>query len=710
MPDMHDDDVPAGGAVPAHTVTRRDFGKGALGVAAVVGGLGTGAAADAAAGEPAAAAPAAAAAGRRRVLNVWEVRSLDGSGNNLAHPEWGVAESIYPRVAPAAYVDGIAQMPPGKNTRWISNRLFDDVDVTLYSARNVSAWGFVWGQFVDHTIALRRGRRQTGEDGDVANIPTTDPDPLERYRNDLDFVFMNRSIPAPGTGETGPREQINMASSYLDAVPLYGSDEARLNWLREGPADGDSAHSGGRLLMKDGYLPRRNARGDAASAPNMVIGAMPDPGEAVAAGDQRANENPMLLSAQTLFAREHNRIVNQLPRGMAEEDKFQIARAVVIAETQYITYNEWLPALGVQLPRYTGYRPGVNTSVTNEFATIGYRAHSMINPALEVRTEARRYDAGTVQWLRSLGIQVKYRGDRVDLVIPHGYLTFFQPTLIERLELGPALQGIGLTPMSNNDELITNRIRSLVAPVTDTLQAVNDLAAVDIERGRDHGFPKYNDIRRAFGLAPKTSFKDITGEDTEEFPADPLLPPGHEIDSPHCLDFVALYDRHGRKTTAEANNAVRGKRRTTLAARLKAVYGTVDAVDAFAGMVCERHRPDSEFGELQWTIWRAQFTALRDGDRFFYEINPLLRFVRNAFGIDYRTTLGDVIARNTDIPRHSLAPQVFFASMATAAEADGVAWHGEGEEPVAAPVVGAYFAAGATATDRQPWYCGRAEI
>ena len=94
------------------------------------------------------------------------------------------------------------------------------------------------------------------------------------------------------------------------------------------------------------------------------------------AGDVRANENIALTATHTLFAREHNRIVSLLPTSLSQEDKFQIARRIVIAEQQYITYNEFLPAMGVTLPAYPGYKPSVNAALSNEFATVGYRAHS----------------------------------------------------------------------------------------------------------------------------------------------------------------------------------------------------------------------------------------------------------------------------------------------------------------------------------------------
>ena len=127
----------------------------------------------------------------------------------------------------------------------------------------------------------------------------------------------------------------------------------------------------------------------------------------------------------------------------------------------------------------------------------------------------------------------------------------------------------------------------------------------------------------------------------------------HPIDDPNILDLVALRDLTGTAIALDsplANaTAVAGVRRTTLAARLRAIYGTVGAVDAFTGMVSEKHVPGTEFGELQLAIWKQQFQALRDGDRFFYANDPAVALIEREYGISARRSLAQIIEDNTEI-------------------------------------------------------------
>ena len=609
----------------------------------------------------------------------FEVQSLDGGGNNRAHPEWGRVGTNYARVAPARYADGRSAPMPGPNARRVSNRVFNDVNQNLFSERNVTQWGFVWGQFLDHTFGLRDAPG-VGDTPDPSsrNIDFDRNDPMEEFVNDTGSIPFTRSNAAAGTGVTNARQQENTVSSYIDAWAVYGGTQDRLEWMREGPVDGNLANNGPRLLLPDGQLPRRDVRGAPATAPVMDVDGRlrGQPNRAAVAGDVRANENIALTATHTLFAREHNRIVGLLPAALSAEEKFQIARRVVIAEQQHITYSEFLPALGVGLSPYRGYNPNVNTSLSNEFAVVGYRAHSMIHGELELETQTARYTPAQLAALEAQGIEIAVEDEDVEMAVPLN-VAFFNPDLVSQLQLGPLLQGIGLEAQYKNDEQIDNQLRSVLfqIPVSGNpgcldgpelpqcFRGVVDLGAIDIERGRDHGMPSYNQLRTAYGLAPKTSFRAITGESSESFPSDPQLTRGDEVNDPDSLEFTRLFDVTGDGiplgTDEAEGEAVRGDRRTPLAARLKAIYGSVANVDAFVGMIAEPHSFGNDLGELQRAIWRKQFEALRDGDRFFHLNDPGLSLIRQRYGIDHRRSLAQVIAANTDIPAADLATNVF---------------------------------------------------
>jgi hypothetical protein len=615
--------------------------------------------------------------------NRWSsiVQSLDGRGNNPFHPSWGQANQPYSRVGSAHYADGVGAPITGPNARAVSNRIIGDANQNVFSERRVSQWGWTWGQFLDHTFGLRES---AGPTATAANIPVSTSDALEPFHTDIGAIVFNRSAASPGTGTSrdNPRQQTNTLPSFISGNPVYGATNQRLDWLRDGSLDGNPSNNRATLMLVDGYLPRKTARGNASAAPAMDVDGrlLASPNNAVVAGDARANENIALTATHTLFAREHNRIVGLLPNSLSQEEKFQIARRVVIAEEQYMTYQEFLPAMGVTLPAYNGYRANVNTTLSNEFATVGYRAHSQIHGEFEVEVEADTYPAAQLEAFEDAGVEVAVDGDEVALAIPLG-LAFFNPDLLKSIGLGPMLQAIGAESQYNNDENIDNQLRSTLFQVpvpgnTECLDGptmpecftgVNDLGAIDIERARDHGIGTYNELRQAYGLAPKTSFTAITGDTTDAFPADPKLTKGNEINDPDLLDVLELFDVDGKPVDLNDEVAVEGTgtrdvRRTNVAARLKAVYGDVNKVDAFVGMIAEAHVAGSEFGELQLAIWTREFQRLRDGDRFFYGSDQGLSYIRNAFGIDYRRTLAQVIAANTDVPLTELNDNVFLTA------------------------------------------------
>jgi hypothetical protein len=244
----------------------------------------------------------------------FEIQSLDGSGNNRDNPEWGKSGTNYSRAVGGRYSDGRGGPIRTKNPRYVSNRIFNDSNQNLFSETSVTQWGFTWGQFLDHTFGLRQAPGVgDAPDPSSANIPFDNNDPLEEFESTTGEIPFTRSSIAAGTGVTGPREQVNTLSSYIDAFSVYSGNNTRLEWLRDGSVDGNVTNNRGTLFLPGGYLPRRDARGDAATAPPMDIDGRlrAQPARAAVAGDVRANENIALQATHTLFAREHNRIVNR---------------------------------------------------------------------------------------------------------------------------------------------------------------------------------------------------------------------------------------------------------------------------------------------------------------------------------------------------------------------------------------------------------------
>jgi hypothetical protein len=587
-----------------------------------------------------------------------DARTLDGRGNNADSPAMGAAGTPYLRVAPPAYPDGKGAMVRGPSARLVSNRVFNDLGQNLFSQNDASQWGWIWGQFVDHDINLR-----DSTPGEKAPIPFDPKDPLERYRNDMGAISFHRTPAAPDTGKDSPRQQINQITSFIDASMIYGSSPIRLDWLREGPVDGNPTNNSATLLLPNGFLPRPGDRNDQIAAPLMDLdGALAArPELARVAGDIRANENMALTLIQTLMAREHNRIVEALPPALPEETKFQIARRVVGAEIQYITYNEFLPTMGVELPAYEGYDPGVNPAVANEFATMGYRAHSMVHGEFNPGFVDGEYSDAQLEAFRKLGIGIVPGANPGEnfLEIPL-HSMFGNPDLLGQVGIGKLAAEFSILHQYRNDEQIDDSLRSVMFQIPkpdavdptacgkpillpDCFTVVQDLGAMDVARGRDHGIPTYNALRQAYGLAPKNSFAEITGEGVAE---------RINRSDPAIVDFVELRDINGNvidlnDTVAVEEQAVSGVRRTSLASRLRAAYGEVGKVDAFVGMLSEPHPPGEELGELQRAIWREQFTRLRDGDRYFYANDPALPLIEQTYGVTYQNSLAQLIELNT---------------------------------------------------------------
>src|SRR5262245_29501252 len=140
-------------------------------------------------------------------------RSIDGTGNNAAHPEWGSAGVGLLRVGPVRYADGISTPAPqggvGRpSPRVISNVIVDTGGNNADDERSLAAMIYAWGQFIDHDMDLTTNAspRQAFD----IPIPTGDPqfDPNGTGTQIIPFSRSN-SVAGTGTSTSNPRQQPN---------------------------------------------------------------------------------------------------------------------------------------------------------------------------------------------------------------------------------------------------------------------------------------------------------------------------------------------------------------------------------------------------------------------------------------------------------------------------------------------------------------------
>ena len=129
-------------------------------------------------------------------------------------------------MVPAAYADDISA--PIEATR-PSARLISNVlsaqTVEIKDTRNLSAFIYAWGQFIDHDMDLTT--TQAGNSLPIA-VPSGDPS-FDLASTGTQTLPFNRSVTDPSTGSLAGTalQQLNQITSYLDGSMIYGSDATR---------------------------------------------------------------------------------------------------------------------------------------------------------------------------------------------------------------------------------------------------------------------------------------------------------------------------------------------------------------------------------------------------------------------------------------------------------------------------------------------------
>jgi len=493
------------------------------------------------------------------------IRTIDGSANNRNNTEMGAAFTELFRIVGPDYGDGISTLA-GENrpsARAVSNAVSSQ-DGSIPNTLGASDFLWQWGQFLDHDIDLTDG----ADPAEPANIEVPSGDPFfDPDDTDDQVIEFNRSIynQSSGTSTDNPRQQLNEISAWIDASNVYGSDEERANALRTNDGTGKLKTSEGNLLpFNTEGLPN-------AGGPSFTL---------FLAGDVRANEQVGLTAMHTLFVREHNRLAEEYAERHPQWDGeriYQKAREIVGAQMQVITYDEYLPALLGRraLSRYRKYDRDVNGSIQNLFSAAAYRyGHSALSPnLLRLDSEGNEIAEGNLSLSNA----------------------FFSPFRItDEGGIEPLLRGLADQECQRVDPYVVDDVRNFL--FGEPGSGGFDLVSLNIERGRDHGLPSYNDVRESLGLGRAQDFEDVSSD-------------------PEIQD------------------------------RLSSIYESVDDIDLWVGGLSEDSLDGSHVGELFYTIIRGQFEALRDGDRYWYEETLSDDEIRRV----ERTKLSDIIRRNTDI-------------------------------------------------------------
>jgi len=514
-------------------------------------------------------------------------RSIDGSMNNLTNSStvnYGKVGNPFSRELPAAYSDGISSLAGANrpNPRAISNKLSAERE-DIHNDRDMAGLFYSWGQFIDHDMT-----DNATNSAEPANISL--PSSESYFTNPIAF---NRSKAHPGTGVTSPREQTNLNSAWLDASMVYGLTQAHAQWLRSGVL--------GKLKTSEGnLLPFNTLTGEYDSAIDPTAPRMDDDQggtkKTFVAGDHRVAEHPGLTSLHTLFMREHNRICDRLvSEGLSDDEEiYQKARKEVGALIQHITYTQWISSLGVSLKPYAGYNQNVKVDMLNSFSAAAYRWHTMVENDIIFRDNE-------CQGVGPVELPLKD--------------VFFNINIVRNYDIGVLLKGLSVHRSYETDLKVNNGLRNFLGGNFGT-----DLVSINIQRGRDHGLPSYNEVRKYYTGNAATSFSDITSVDT-------------------------------------------------IAQKMQQLYGSVDNIDIWVGLMAEDHLSGKSIGKTIDAIIRTQFENLRDGDYYYYLNDPELA---STMYLVQNSRLGDVIARNSSA--NNFQDNVFFRKHCSS-EGDDIAHH-----------------------------------
>ncbi|MGK2882865.1 MAG: peroxidase family protein [Mycobacterium sp.] len=413
-----------------------------------------------------------------------DVRTVDGSGNDIADPSMGAVGRRFGRNVPLASTypePDDALLEP--NPREISNKLLARDE--FQPAWSLNLLAAAWIQFEVHDWLSH-----ATTDSDPFRIPTS---PEDRWPNPM---LIHRTEPDPTPSPTGPPTYVTDDTFWWDASQIYG--------VTKEFADAIRTKQGGRLQLDELGLPEQ--------ATDLLL----DP------KGNAGNSWVGLAVLHSLFMREHNAICGRLERNypwLTDQQLYDIARLVNSALMTKIHTIEWTPAiighpttimgmranwfglLGERFARRFGRLsssealfgiPGSATdhhdvpySLTEEFVAV-YRMHPLMPDSIVFRAADDNRKLAEHELPQLTVENIRARLDEIPMVDVLYTLGRHHP---------------GSLSLHN----FPNHLRELRRA-----DGTVDLAAIDVLRIRERGVPRYNEFRRQLRLKPAKDFEDIT--------------------------------------------------------------------------------------------------------------------------------------------------------------------------------------------------------
>lgn len=544
-------------------------------------------------------------------------RSYDGTYNNLQNPTWGAANIAFSRLTSQRE---LVTFPNERNIsnillnpgyfRYPNGSIVQEGDLNLIQrkfglepeSRGLNTFAVAFIQFISHDLAFQKlssfiqpgafginllGCTQIGVPDELCSTSTlTASGWREKLVSRNSITNLTDTVKGTVTG-------INIVSSYLDLNTVYGSSNEINAALRTG-IDG---------LMKvdpiTNGVPRRNLDSTLTNIPNDCDVAGPPNGNFHAAGDLRVDENGQITLLHILFLREHNRLARLVKlqySNWTDEEIFQKARNLNIAQYQKIIYEEFLPtffgkrAVKDWLGQYSGYNSNINPSISEEFDIAGFRLHSLLNlPLLILADNGTMLTFGTPV---TFGLTPNAQGI-YDLPYKKQERGTCEPVTFDSIGPDSMLRGALNQHAQENDLHVTNGIRSLRIGSPSSTPGNVDVEAANLFRGRERGVNNIDLIRQSLNLPSYYIGTSCVQNDNVNDPVS-------------CFQLLGV-------TYEEA-------------VKLQSLYGKLKNIDAFIAFMAERHangdHPSriqrSSVGETATKLILEQFKNLRNGDRFFY--------------------------------------------------------------------------------------------